>query len=750
MNPTHTSPHDRPPTATAAPHDHACCGHDAARAAQPSLARTPEPDDGAATYTCPMHPEIVQDGPGDCPICGMALEPRQPAPAEEDEAQLRALRRRFAWSAALSLPLFLGAMGEMVLGGEQHPAGGSRWFAWLQFALATPVVFWAGGALLRRAWSSVRTLHLNMYTLIGSGVLLAYLFSVFATLAPGALPPAFQSHGAVPLYFEAAAVIVTLVLLGELLELRARSRTTGAVRALLELAPATALRIDADGQEHETALELVRPGDLLRVLPGAKVPVDGRVTAGHSTVDESAITGESMPVEKSAGAAVTGGTVNQTGSFAMRAESVGRDTLVAQIARHVGEASRSRAPIQTLADRVSAWFVPGVLGVALLAAALWTLLGPQPVFANALVVAVSVMIIACPCALGLATPISVMVGIGRGAQAGVLIKDAAALQALGSVDTLVVDKTGTLTEGKPALQSVLPLPGVREAELLGLAASLEQRSEHPLAAAIVAGARERGLSLQAPTDFESLTGRGLRGTVAGQRVLAGTAQLLEEHGIAAAGLEAVADPLRRLGGTAILVAIDERPAGVLAVADRIKDSTLEALDHLRSDGVRVVMLTGDNPTTARAVAQQLEIDEVHAGVLPQDKHRIVRELQAGGRIVAMAGDGINDAPALAQAQVGIAMGHGTDIAMQSAHVVLVRGDLRGIVKARRLSRATVRNIRQNLFFAFAYNVLGVPIAAGLLYPWTGLLLSPMVASAAMSLSSVSVIWSALRLRKARL
>ena len=553
-----------------------------------------------------------------------------------------------------------------------------------------------------------------------------------------------------PLYFEAAAIITTLVLLGEVLELRARSQTSGAVRALLGLAPSTAIRVDADGTEREVPLAEVKPGDMLRARPGAKIPVDGVVLEGHSVVDESMITGEPLPVEKTAGAIVTAGTLNQTGAFLMRAEKVGADTLLAQIAQLVGEAARSRAPIQRLADVVSAWFVPGVIAVAALAAVVWVLVGPEPRLANALVVAVSVLIIACPCALGLATPISVMVGVGRGALDGVLIKDAEALEIMEKVDTLVVDKTGTLTEGKPALQRVAAAPGFAEDELLALAASLEQASEHPLAAAIVAGAKARGLALAAVTGFDSVTGKGVRGTVNGRSVLIGNARFLDESGIAPAALEAQAEPLRREGATAILVAIDGKPAGVVAVADPVKASTPEAVRSLVADGVQIVMLTGDSRNTARAVAERLGIADFVAEVLPQDKHRLVKEMQDRGRIVAMAGDGINDAPALAQANVGIAMGHGTDIAMQSARIVLVKGDLRGIVKARMLSRATMRNIRQNLFFAFVYNALGVPLAAGVLYPVFGLLLSPMIASAAMSVSSVSVIGNALRLRGVKL
>ena len=680
----------------------------------------------------------------------MALEPRTVTLDEVENVHLKDVTRRFWVSAALSLPLVVAAMAEMIWGAEIRHAVGGRAFGWAQFALATPVVLWGGWPFFERAWVSFRTLRLNMYSLIGLGVAVAYLFSVFAVLAPDALPEAFKAHGLVPLYFEAAAVITTLVLLGEVLELRARAQTSSAVRALLGLAPNTAIRVEADGTEREVPLAEVRPGDRLRVRPGSKIPVDGVVLEGHSVVDESMITGEPLPVEKTTGSPVTAGTVNQTGTFLMRAEKVGADTLLAQIARLVGEAARSRAPIQRLADQVSAWFVPGVITVAVVAAIVWALVGPEPRLANALLVAVSVLIIACPCALGLATPISVMVGIGRGALDGVLIKDAEALEIMEKVDTLVVDKTGTLTEGRPALQRVIAAPGFAEDELLALAASLEQASEHPLAAAIVAGAKGPGLALVAVTDFESVTGKGVRGRVGGREVLVGTARFLGESGVDAATLEAQAEPLRREGATAMLVAVDGRLAGLLVVADPIKASTPEAVRQLREDGVNIVMLTGDNRNTARAVADRLGIAEWVPEVLPQEKHRIVKEMQDKGRIVAMAGDGINDAPALAQADVGIAMGHGTDIAMQSARIVLVKGDLRGIVKARKLSRATMRNIRQNLFFAFVYNALGVPIAAGVLYPWFRLLLNPMIASAAMSLSSVSVIGNALRLRRAKL
>jgi Cu+-exporting ATPase len=694
-----------------------------------------------------MHPEIVRDAPGNCPICGMALEPRTAALEDVENVHLKDMTRRLRLSVALSLPLVAAAMAEMIWGAGFRHAVSESLYAWAQLALATPVVLWGGWPFFERAWVSFRTLRLNMYSLIGLGVAVAYLFSVFAVLAPGALPEAFKAHGLVPLYFEAAAVITTLVLLGEVLELRARSQTSGAVRALLGLAPNTAIRVEADGAEREVPLAQVKPGERLRVRPGSKVPVDGIVLEGHSVVDESMITGESVPVAKRAGDPVTGATVNQTGTFVMRAEKVGADTLLAQIAHLVGEAARSRAPIQRLADIVSSWFVPGVIAVATVAALVWWFAGPDPRFANALVAAVSVLIIACPCALGLATPISVMVGVGRGALDGVLIKDAEALELMEKVTTLVVDKTGTLTEGRPAVQAVESVGAMPEQEVLRLAASLERASEHPLAAAIVAAAEARGLALAPVADFASVTGKGVRGTLEGRRVLIGNAALLVDAGVDAGPLAGRAQALQAEGQTVMFVAVDGRAAGLLGVADPVKASTAEALRVLREAGVKIVMLTGDNRRTAQAVAAKLGLADFVAEVLPQDKHRVIQALQAKGEIVAMAGDGVNDAPALAQANVGIAMGHGTDIAMQSARVVLVKGDLRGIAKARRLSRATMANIRQNLFFAFVYNALGVPLAAGVLFPWLGLLLSPMIASAAMSVSSVSVIGNALRLRK---
>ncbi len=754
--------HDRAPGAQTGHehhHDHAAQGHAAhdhaahAACCHAPARHEPPPAVTAGTkieWTCPMHPEIIRDAPGNCPICGMALEPRTATLDDVENVHLKDVTRRFWVSVVLSLPLVATAMAEMIWGVAVRHALPESVFGWGQLALATPVVVWGGWSFFERAWLSFRTLRLNMYSLIGLGVAVAYLFSVFAVLFPGALPETFKAHGLVPLYFEAAAVITTLVLLGEVLELRARSQTSSAVRALLGLAPNTAIRVEAGGAEREVSLADVKPGDVLRVRPGAKIPVDGVVTEGHSVVDESMITGEPVPVEKTIESPVTGATVNQTGTFLMRAEKVGADTLLAQIAHLVSEAARSRAPIQRLADLVSSWFVPGVIAIAVLAAIVWVVVGPQPALSNSLLVAVSVLIIACPCALGLATPISVMVGVGRGALDGVLIKDAEALELMEKVTTLVVDKTGTLTEGKPKVQVVEAVGEVGEDEVLRLAASLERASEHPLAAAIVGAAEERKLALGSVSDFQSATGKGVRGTIDGRRVAIGNAKLLADDGIAAAALEQRAAALQAEGQTVMFVAVDGKPAGLIGVADPIKTSTPEAVRSLKEEGVRIVMLTGDNGRTAKAVAGKLGLNDYVAEVLPQDKHEVVKALQAKGEIVAMAGDGINDAPALAQANVGIAMGHGTDIAMQSARVVLVKGDLRGIVKARRLSRATMHNIRQNLFFAFVYNAIGVPVAAGVLFPWLGLLLSPMIASAAMSLSSVSVIGNALRLRGARL
>ena len=706
------------------------CGM-ALEAAEPPAAAT-------LRYTCPMHPEIVESEPGDCPTCGMALEAVMVAAERPPNPELIDMTRRFWLAAALTLPLFAIAMGEMVAGALLHGA----WNAWTQLALATPVALWAGWPFLVRGWRSVLTGNLNMFTLIAIGTGTAYLYSLVAVVAPGVFPEGFREGGAIGLYFEAAAVITTLVLLGQVLELRARERTGDAVRALLDLAPKTALRL-RDGAEETVALALVAQGDRLRVRPGESVPVDGIVLEGASAVDESMVTGESIPVEKGAGDRLVGGTLNGAGGLVMQAQAVGDATLLARIVRMVGEAQRSRAPIQRLADTVAGTFVPAVIASALLAFAAWAIWGPPPALAHALLAAVSVLIIACPCALGLATPMSIMVGTGRGASMGVLIRDAEALERLEAVDTLVVDKTGTLTEGAPGLRQIIALDG-DEDRLLQLAASLERASEHPLAAAIVAAAEERGLALSEPAAFAATTGKGVSGTVEGTPCALGNAALMADLGIDLADLAAPA------GATVMFVAIDGTAAGLIAVADPIKATTPEALDALRQAGLRVVMLSGDNRSAADAVAAELGITEVEAEVLPDRKSEVIRRLQAEGRVVAMAGDGVNDAPALAQADVGIAMGSGTDVAIESAGVTLVKGDLLGIVRARRLSHATMGNIRQNLFFAFFYNALGVPIAAGALYPVIGLLLSPMIAAAAMSLSSVSVIANALRLRRARL
>jgi P-type Cu+ transporter len=703
------------------------------------------------TYVCPMHPEIVRSEPGACPICGMALEPRTVSLEEEAHPELVDMTRRFWISVILTAPLLLIAMSEMWPGQPVQHAFSARLLTWVQLFCATPVVLWGGWPFFVRAWVSIVNRSLNMFTLIAIGTGTAYGFSVLATLLPDIFPASFRTHaGQVAVYFEAAAVITTLVLLGQVLELRARSQTSGAMRALLGLAPKTARRLRDEGTEEDIALDQVQPDDHLRVRPGEKIPVDGIVLEGRSTVDASMVTGEPLPVETVPGSRVTGGTVNGSGSFVMRAERVGADTLLAQIVHMVSEAQRSRAPIQRLADVVSGYFVPAVLVVALLTFVVWGLYGPAPRLVYAFVNAVAVLIIACPCALGLATPMSIMVGTGRGALAGVLVKNAEALETLEKVNTLVVDKTGTLTEGKPRLLSVLALPPITEDDLVRLAASLERGSEHPLAAAIVAGAQSRGLTLTEAQEFTSLTGKGVTGRVAGRAIALGNQALFAEVGIAVEPLPAPAETRRREGQTVMFVAVDGKPAGLLGVADPIKSTTPEAIHALRADSVQIVMLTGDNRTTAEAVAQTLGIDHVEAEVLPAQKGNVVRDLQTQGHIVAMAGDGINDAPALAQAQVGIAMGTGTDVAMESAGITLVQGDLRGIVRARRLSQGTMRNIRQNLFFAFLYNVLGVPIAAGVLYPVLGLLLSPMIASAAMTLSSVSVIANALRLRHLRL
>jgi Cu+-exporting ATPase len=714
----------------------------------------PAPERPAAPgrrFTCPMHPEIVRDAPGSCPICGMALEPMEPSAEEEDSEELRDMQRRFRLSLVLSLPLFAVAMGDMIEGRPLARLLPHATRGWVELALAAPVVLWGGWPFFVRGVDSVRRRSLNMFTLIALGTGAAFAYSLAAVLAPGLFPATLRGHGgAVATYFEAAAVIVTLVLLGQVLELRARSRTGAAIRALLGLAPKTARRLRDDGGEEDVALDAVVPGDRLRVRPGEKVPVDGVVLEGRSALDESMLTGEPLPVEKRPGDRVVGATVNQSGSLVIQAERVGAETLLAQIVRMVGEAQRSRAPIQRLADVVSGWFVPTVVVVAVLTFAIWALIGPEPRLANALVNAVAVLIIACPCALGLATPMSIMVATGKGASAGVLFRNAEAIEVLRAVDTLVVDKTGTLTEGRPRLVSVIPAQGMDEALLLRLAASLERASEHPLAASIVAGAEERGAGLTGVEAFEARTGKGVVGRVAGRDVALGNAALLAELGVDPGPLASRAEALRREAQTAMFVAVDGRAAGLLGVADPIKATTPEAIAELHAEGLRVVMLTGDARATAQAVAAQLGLDEVIAEVLPEQKADVVKRLQQEGRVVAMAGDGVNDAPALARAQVGIAMGTGTDVAMESAGVTLVRGDLRGIARARRLSRATLRNIRQNLFFAFVYNALGVPIAAGILYPPFGLLLSPMLAAAAMSLSSVSVIANALRLRRLRL
>ena len=701
-----------------------------------------------ALYTCPMDPEIQQIGPGSCPKCGMALEPML-ATMQEDTHELDDMTRRFVFSLLLSLPLLLLTMGDMLgmdISGQLTPTTNG----WLQGLLATPVVLWFGAPFLQRATQSFRTGHLNMFSLIGVGVMAAWLFSLLGLMAPDFLPVAFTMDGMAPLYFEASAVIVTLVLLGQVLELRARSRTNAAVRSLLALTPNTAIRLQSDGSEKEVPLELVHKEDQLRIKPGTTIPVDGVVIDGHSTVDESMITGESMPVEKTPGSKVVAGTVNQQGSLVMRAEKIGADTLLSKIVNLVNQAGRSRAPIQKLADRVSGWFVPTVMGIAILSFILWTTLGPAPGMAHGLVAAVSVLIIACPCALGLATPISVMVGIGRGARDGVLIKDAEGLELMEKVDTLIVDKTGTLTEGKPKVQQIIANEGFARADVLVLAAALENLSEHPLAKAIIEHIKTQSLPILAVSDFKAMTGKGLQAVLDGQPVRLGNSLMLQEAGIDNTSLHDRANELQNQGQTVMFVAVGERCAGLISVADSIKPESREAIRLLHAEGVKIIMITGDNANTARAVAGSLGIDSIYADVLPEDKFKHVQTLQKQGHIVAMAGDGINDAPALAEASVGIAMGTGTDIAMQSARIVLVKGDLRGIAKARQLSRATMSNIRQNLFFAFVYNFVGVPIAAGALYPWLGLLLSPMIASAAMSLSSVSVIANALRLRNVKL
>jgi Cu+-exporting ATPase len=700
-------------------------------------------------YSCPMHPDVASDHPGNCPKCGMALEPRTVAAEEGSNPELVDMSRRFWVGAALSVPVFLIAMSDMLPGRPLHPY--MTVLNWVQLVLATPVVLWCGWPFFERAGASVVHRSPNMFTLIAMGVGAAYLYSLAAPLVPWAFfPEGFSMGGGVETYFDTAAVVTVLVLLGQVLELRARGQTSGAIRKLLGLAPKTARVVRADGREEDVPLPQVRPGDLLRVRPGEKVPVDGVVVEGRSAVDESMVSGEPIPAEKAPGAKVVGGTVNGTGGLLVRAEKVGADTLLAQIVRMVGEAQRTRAPVERLVNKVAGYFVPAVLVIAGLTFVVWGVWGPAPSWAHGLVNAVAVLIIACPCALGLATPMAVMVGTGRGAENGVLIKNAEALEVLGKADTLVVDKTGTLTEGKPRLAVVAPAAGFAEEELLRLAAGLERASEHPLAAAIVRGAEARGLQPADAREFQSVTGKGVVGEVEGRRVALGNAALLAEQGAAAGDLQARAEALRAEGKTVMLAAVDGRPAGLLAVEDPIRASTPEAIRLLRDDGMRVIMLTGDSRITAEAVARRLGLDEVIAEVLPQQKNEVVRDLQAQGRIVAMAGDGVNDAPALAQAQIGIALGTGTDVAMESAGVTLVQGDLRGVARARRLSRATMRNIRQNLFLAFVYNALSVPVAAGVLYPFLGLLISPIWASAAMSLSSLSVVGNALRLRRVRL
>jgi P-type Cu+ transporter len=710
--------------------------------------KAPEPAAPAGTiYTCPMHPQVRQVGPGSCPICGMALEPEQVSLNDAPDPELIDMTRRFWIALVLTLPVFAIEMGSHF--GLMHLVP-PLWSNWISFALSTPVVLWAGAPFFVRGWNSLLTRHLNMFTLIAMGTGVAYLYSVVGTLAPQAFPPAFRDmHGMVAVYFEAAAVITVLVLLGQVLELRARERTSGAIRALLGLAPKTARRITDHGDE-DVAIDIIAVGDLLRVRPGEKIPVDGRVTEGRSAVDESMVTGESIPVSKAEGAHLIGGTVNQSGGLVLRADKVGRDTMLARIVDMVARAQRSRAPIQRLADRVAGWFVPAVIASALAAFAAWMTFGPEPRFTFGLVAAVTALIIACPCALGLATPMSIMVGVGRGARSGILIRDAQALEQFERIDTIIIDKTGTLTEGKPKLVSIVTTPGTDDNALLRLAASVERGSEHPLALAILNAAKERGLALGEVNGFASPSGKGASGTVDGRLVALGNAMLMTEMKVVTHDLDAAAETARKNGATAIFVAIDGRAAGIIAIADPIKPSAKSALAALRAEGLRIVMLTGDNATTARAVASQLGIDEIEAGVLPERKSEVVQRLRKQGRGVAMVGDGVNDAPALAAADVGVAMGSGTDVAIESAGVTLLTGDLMGLVRARRLSVATMRNIRQNLAFAFVYNSAGVPIAAGVLYPVFGILLSPMVGAAAMALSSVSVIGNALRLARTRL
>ncbi len=725
---------------------------DPGRYLKPKVAAKEEASPGAI-YTCPMHPEVRQDHPGACPICGMALEPLAPTAEAGENEELRDMRRRLWTALALAVPVVVLAMGMYVpgLGPALERALPRMLSNWIQLVLTTPIVAWAGSVFFVRGWRSIVNRSLNMFTLIALGTGTAYLYSVVATVLPSIFPAGFRgADGTVGTYFEAASVITVLVLVGQVLELGAREQTGGAIRALLHLAPKTTRRLRGDGTDEEITLDQVQVGDRLRVRPGDAVPVDGVVLEGSSSVDESMMSGESMPVPKQGGDALIGGTVNGTGSLLMRAEKVGADTVLARIVAMVSEAQRSRAPIQRLADLVAGWFVPAVIAVAVLSFVLWAVWGSAPghpgALAYGLLAAVSVLIIACPCALGLATPMSIQVGVGKGAAAGVLIKSAEALERMEKVDTLVADKTGTLTEGKPNVTRVVPAAGFAEEEVLRIAASLERASEHPLAAAIVRAADERKIALTEAADFRSVTGQGVRGRIEGRDVALGNAALMEAGSVAVGALGAAADELRSGGATALFVAVDGKPAGVVAIADPIKQSARAALDALRAEGMRIVMLTGDNRRTAEAVARALGIDSIEADVLPDQKHEVVRRLRAEGRVVAMAGDGVNDAPALAAADIGIAMGTGTDVAMQSAGVTLVKGDLAGVVRARRLSRATMRNIRQNLFFAFIYNAVGVPVAAGVLYPWFGILLSPVIAALAMSLSSVSVVMNALRLR----
>ena len=700
-----------------------------------------------AIYTCPMHPQIRHDGPGNCPICGMTLEPLVERAIDQPNAELTDISRRFWIGVTLTIPVFIVEMGSHLQRGRIDTMVAPEFSTWVQFALCTPVVLWAGFPFFRRGWASVMNRSLNMFSLIALGTGTAFVYSVFATLAPGLFPEGFREMGgAVPVYYEAAAVITVLVLLGQVLELRARQQTGGAIRALLNLTPKTAHRVKDGTTDEDVTVDHVQPGDRLRVRPGESIPIDGEVLEGKSTVDESMVTGESLPVTKTIGDRLVGGTVNGTGALIMRADRVGADTVLSRIVAMVSEAQRSRAPIQRLADSIAAYFVPAVLAVAAVAFAVWAIWGPPPALTYALIAAVSVVIIACPCALGLATPMSIGVGIGKGAGAGVLIKDAEALERLEKVDTLVVDKTGTLTEGKPKVTTVIAAPSFSEASLLAWASGLERWSEHPLAGAILAAAEAADIMVPDVTEFASIPGKGVTGQIAGRRIALGNINLMMDVGVGLGDLEAKADHLRTSGATSLFLAIDGGPGGVIAIADPIKPSARGTLDNLRNAGMRIVMLTGDNRTTAEAVARALGIGDIEADVLPQDKIRIVKKLKSEGRIVAMAGDGVNDAPALAEADVGIAMGEGTDIAIQSAGITLLKGDLSGIVRARALSRATMRNIRQNLVFAFAYNAIGIPVAAGVLYPAFGILLSPMVAALAMSLSSVSVIANALRLR----